>query len=115
MSDDKKHADWSPMLFDRGSGILPPANHAPGVTKRTIVQAERARRRIGRMHAKHGHGPEGATCADCSYFRRYKTNRVYFKCQLYGVSRSEATDWRAGWPACGLFQLPKPVAPKGHP
>lgn len=42
-------------------------------------------------------------CKDCSHFSEHMMSRKYFKCDVYGESASEATDWRANYPACGLF------------
>lgn len=49
-----------------------------------------------------GEGPKGKTCADCTHFER----RIggYFKCGLIRATRSEATDIRAGTPACEKFK-----------
>ena len=44
------------------------------------------------------------TCKDCRHCIKYTpTDRHYYKCELYGVSGSEATDWRLSWMACGKF------------
>lgn len=65
-------------------------------------------RKIDLMHAKFGKTPY-KTCEDCCYFRLHIYNRVYFKCEVYGDSSSEATDWRKGYPACGLYNKPTNV------
>ena len=43
-------------------------------------------------------------CKDCNHYISYKhhdyTRR---KCEIYGVTCSEATDWKASGQACGLF------------
>lgn len=89
-------------LFDLGSQF--DAAALEGVTEREAASAAKATRRIGKMHQKHGHGPEGARCGDCQHFGRKASNtRSYFKCALFGVSSSTATDWRMSWPACGKF------------
>lgn len=74
------------------------------VSKRTLAQREKERRRLQAMHARHGHGPEGRTCRDCMFLERHRFNKTYLKCRRYNVTSSEATDWRASWPACGAFQ-----------
>lgn len=58
------------------------------------------------MWNKFGAGPEGRTCKDCVRLRANVTGsrRTYYKCGFYGVSSSEATDWRLRWPACGIFE-----------
>jgi len=46
-----------------------------------------------------GHG-----CGECSNFIRSKYHgRILQKCKGYGLSNSEATDWRQSWSACGMF------------
>ncbi len=55
--------------------------------------------RIAWMHARHGR-TEGRRCKDCEHLVR----GGYFKCRLYGISASVATDWRLKWEACGLFK-----------
>lgn len=60
--------------------------------------------RIAWMHARHGR-TEGQKCGTCEHLLR----DGYFKCRLYGVSMSAATDWRLKWEACGLW---KERAPK---
>lgn len=46
----------------------------------------------------------GRTCGECSNFvsGRYH-NKILRKCQVYGLSHSEATDWAKSCPACGMF------------
>ena len=48
-------------------------------------------------------GESEGVCKDCSHFSTHLSNRKHFKCEVYGESASAATDWRAGNPACGLF------------
>lgn len=61
------------------------------------------KRKIEAMHEEYGTYP--GLCKYCPHFRRYMTpsRRNVLKCRAYGVTRSEATDWCANWPACGLF------------
>ena len=53
------------------------------------------------MYSIFGRGK--GTCADCSHLRKYTANRTYYKCDVYGLSNSEATDWRLKYPACGII------------
>lgn len=54
--------------------------------------------------AVYGPGPAGATCATCArLIHNDNPRRGYLKCTLRGVNRSERTDHRAGWPACGRY------------
>ncbi len=40
-------------------------------------------------------------CGNCCHLIGNKGS--YRKCELYGISRSEATDWALSWQACGAF------------
>lgn len=46
-------------------------------------------------------------CKNCEHYRHWKENEVCArplrKCSVYGITRSEASDWKAGYDACGLF------------
>ena len=66
------------------------------------------KRKIEAMHEEYGRTSN--LCNDCPHFRRYMmpSRRTVLKCRAYGVTRSEATDWRANWQACGLFNQPLP-------
>jgi len=48
---------------------------------------------------------EGHTCGTCAFCLRtgYRSS-TYFKCEKNRISHGAATDWRAGWPACGLWE-----------
>lgn len=62
-----------------------------------------ALRKIALMHRLFG-VCEGHTCRDCSNFVKGKYHdRTLCKCQVYGMSHSEATDWAGRWVACGAF------------
>lgn len=75
------------------------------LSKRTLAQRDAERRRLNAMHARFGHGPEGQACRDCVFLLRQRYTKTILKCRRYNVTSSEATDWRARWPACGAFQL----------
>lgn len=64
-------------------------------------------RKIDAMHAKFG--TADGTCKDCPHLisGRYH-DRILHKCEAYGLTHSEATDWRLRWVACGLKNLPLP-------
>ena len=55
-------------------------------------------RKIERMYHYFGHC-EGL-CKDCTNLKGGVNE--YRKCQIYGVSASEATDWVMKWGACGM-------------
>ena len=99
---DDKLFDTEPLLPER-----PPVSTRTGrpLSKRTLAQRDSERRRLGAMHARHGHGPEGQTCRNCTFLLRRGYTKSILKCRRYNVTSYEATDWRAGWPACGAFQL----------
>lgn len=62
---------------------------------------EMAIRKIEAMYHYFGCGT--GHCADCEHLIRKVYDRTYYKCEVYGDSNSEATDWRKSWPACGLI------------
>lgn len=61
------------------------------------------KRKIDRMHELFGTLP-GQKCRDC-YHLKGGVNE-YRKCEVYGRSASEATDWALKYDACGLFNKP---------
>ena len=59
-------------------------------------------RKIDLMHSEFGTA-EGK-CKDCCHYTRYKYhNKPYRKCEVYGISCAESTDWCGKYDACGLF------------
>ena len=47
-------------------------------------------------------------CKACDHLLTYEyRGRRYNKCELYGVSNSDATDWRKSWQACGMYNVPQ--------
>lgn len=53
----------------------------------------------------HSAGLSGARCRDCTHLCRKSPGRRHvLKCELAYQSMSAASDWRAGWPACGKFE-----------
>lgn len=61
--------------------------------------------RINKMHRAYGSMKDGEICKNCEYLLADHYHKKYFKCEKYNVSRSEASDWRISWPACGKFKL----------
>jgi len=59
------------------------------------------RRKIEAMHERFGRH-EGK-CIDCGNLECHVYNKRYYKCAVYGVSSSAATDWRISWDACGMY------------
>ena len=65
-------------------------------------------RKIEAMYAFYGKSESGR-CGDCPHlFEGYHHDKKYIKCRAYGLSHSEATDWRKKWCACGLMGKPLP-------
>lgn len=65
---------------------------------------EDAKKKIGRMYEYFGRAQSpDAICKNCKNLKSYTANRKYYKCRCYGDTSSEATDWRLGWLACGLY------------
>lgn len=88
--------------------LTEPTPAAPSTRAEANRRREAARR--ARMRTKFGLGPEGVTCKSCAHLRRLgHHDSSYLKCLKYGVSHSEATDWRAKWPACGAYEAEQPA------
>ena len=44
------------------------------------------------------------SCGQCPHLlKTMPTDRVYYKCEAYGVSNGEGTDWAKRWEACNLI------------
>lgn len=61
-------------------------------------------RKIDLMHKEFGKVPD-RKCKDCPHLVSYTANRKWYKCEVYGESSSEATDWRLKWNACGMIDV----------
>lgn len=61
-------------------------------------------KKIDLMHKMFGIGSE--KCGTCNHLKTHSANRVWFKCEVYGDTSSEATDWRKSYLSCGLFNKP---------
>lgn len=60
-------------------------------------------RKIELMHKLFGRSKQGLLCRECSHFyRRKASDTTVRKCEVYGDSCSEATDWNASYMGCGL-------------
>ena len=60
-------------------------------------------RKIELMHKLFGRSKQGLLCKECSHFyRRKASDTLVRKCEVYGDSCSEATDWNASYIGCGL-------------
>lgn len=59
-------------------------------------------KKIDLMH--YMYGKEDGICKSCSHLvENYNRSNKYYKCEVYGETHSDATDWRLKYPACGLF------------
>lgn len=67
--------------------------------------------KIERMHELFGEH-KGKRCRECEHFcsGRYH-DRLLYKCEAYGLTHSESSDWVGRYDACGLFNRPY----NGHP
>ena len=64
-------------------------------------------RRIAAMHKRFGTNT-ALYCKDCSHLIiGMWHDRHYYKCEIYGMSHSEASDWRRSWMACGMYNVPQ--------
>lgn len=70
-----------------------------------IVRPTGMSRQLLKMHGRLGRAKNGEQCGGCVHLvtEESPSRRRFFKCQRYGRSRSQATDWRKKWPACGGF------------
>ena len=50
---------------------------------------------------------EGAICKDCCNLIKLECgNKRVYKCKAYGITSSEASDWRLRNVSCGLYNMP---------
>lgn len=59
-------------------------------------------RKIDLMHQVFGVCP-GKKCQYCDNLIVQQANRRYYKCEVYGITNSEASDWRLSYDACGMY------------
>lgn len=60
-------------------------------------------RKIDLMHREFGFSP-GNKCRTCHNFCRGRYHDyAYSKCAVYGITRSEASDWSGRYDACGMY------------
>lgn len=85
----------------------PPDRVAPGLSPTRRRTALRAQLLAAGIHpaTRRPLADNGHTCGDCTHHRVHSQGRrQWHKCKLAGLSRSEATDIRVGWPACVLWR-----------
>ena len=59
--------------------------------------------RIRAMHNMYGK-TEDKVCRLCTHLLRYHAGSNWLKCNISKMTSSVATDWKAGWPACGKYE-----------
>lgn len=59
-------------------------------------------RKIDLMHREFGFST-GHKCQYCDNLIVQQANRRYYKCEVYGITDSEASDWRLSYDACGMY------------
>lgn len=64
-----------------------------------------ADRKIEAMYREYGKD-HAHRCADCPNLCVYTANKTWYKCAVYGVSGSAASDWAKKWTACGMYGHP---------
>ena len=63
---------------------------------------------LQRMYQVFG-AKQGHICKDCCNFVRGRYHDKFLqKCQRYGLSHSEASDWAQKWTACGMHNISLP-------
>ena len=63
-------------------------------------------RKIYEMHRRFGRRGHGK-CGECKHFKRGRYHDMMLqKCEIYGMTHSEATDWAQKWEACGQYNEP---------
>lgn len=65
--------------------------------------------KIDKMHKLFGKSEH--ICKECKHFKKIDTAGVMSrksvqKCECYGITHSESSDWAQKWQACGLFDKP---------
>lgn len=87
------------------------------LSKRAQAARRKATARLVKMHGRYGHGEPGVKCGGCAHLVSGGggSDRTFWKCELYGNTRSEASDWRKRWPACGQSIEAKAGRPVPHP
>ena len=65
------------------------------------------KRRIAAMHQRFGTCGVLQCRGCCHLISGGWHDRRYYKCEIYGMSHSEASDWRRSWAACGMYNVPQ--------
>lgn len=79
-----------------GNDSIPPLGKVKG-----LRIAERLYKQLIMMHG----GTASKKCKNCIFLKRFhQGGKVWSKCSNATLDGHLATDWRAGWSACGLFK-----------
>lgn len=81
------------MLFPESEGLAWPRG------------APKPKPQIHAMHRRYQRSTDARlTCGSCRFLHVKQLGGRYFKCHVYGTSDGESSDWRKGWPACGVHE-----------
>lgn len=72
------------------------------LTEKKRLNGNDMNRKIELMHDIFGIDEEHK-CGECDNFGEHRYDKLYYKCAVYGISSSEASDWRKKYTACGMF------------
>lgn len=61
---------------------------------------------LARMHKQFGREHVHACGTCCNFVRGEYHDKMLQKCERYGLSHSDATDWAKSWGACGMYNVP---------
>lgn len=62
--------------------------------------AEKAHRQLIALYGT----TDGKICQRCVFLLRFRAGHSWLKCAKTSITRSQASDWRAFWQACGLYE-----------
>lgn len=63
-------------------------------------------KKINLMHELFGSGHPSDKCGTCKHLVSYTASHKWYKCECYGLTNSESSDWRKKYPSCGLYNMP---------
>lgn len=81
-----------------------PKTHEEVLSLKEQYARESAKKKVEKMHKMYGKYPGMNICGECKHCVGMEHARVYWKCELYGITGGPGTDWRKSWQACGKFE-----------
>lgn len=66
------------------------------------------KKQIALMHKYFGRAYTERCGTCCNFVRDRYHDRILQKCERYGLTHSEASDWAQSWEACGVYNTPLP-------